>query len=333
MDRDGHVDLLKKKGRFLDSLPQEIKYKISNLAGGYKSVLNLDSRLKLEISDHVRNFNWTYDRKINVTSPMNRSDVFDSICSIIYNACSNLMNSIKEAAFGNVSTFNAKIWNGLHELSIKNIKQVVIKFTDFQIIFKPSIITIAKGRTNLEFYQIMYAQNYLPVQFFNGKPPVVEESLSSFQNKFIVDLGNSEKKFLLFEENIERALIFQGTIVAKSLEWQIHQSLALPGASAASAESTSAHPLYIHKEIRPRHTPSPRRVNPLSPFRRIGINPINEQIMARIRARHHPTYWPARSNSPRRHYGPPPQEEEEESESEEESEEESESESVETLEL
>ena len=59
----------------------------------------------------------------------------------------------------------------------------------------------------------------------------------------------------------------------------------------------SSHPPLardIPQEIRP-----PRQVRSLSPFRRIGIRPIPEEIMASIRARDHFTYWPARSNSPR----------------------------------
>jgi hypothetical protein len=53
-----------------------------------------------------------------------------------------------------------------------------------------------------------------------------------------------------------------------------------------SPELRPAHPLAqdIPKEIRPRRTPSPRRVRSLSRFRRIGSRPIPEEIMARIRA-------------------------------------------------
>ncbi len=59
----------------------------------------------------------------------------------------------------------------------------------------------------------------------------------------------------------------------------------------------SSHPPLardIPQEIRP-----PRQVRSLSPFRRIGIRPIPEEIMHSIRARDHSTYWPARINSPR----------------------------------
>jgi hypothetical protein len=63
-------------------LPPDIKYIISKSAGErYTTVLNLDSRLKFEISDISKKNNWKYNRKIAVRTPLNRAEVFLSICN------------------------------------------------------------------------------------------------------------------------------------------------------------------------------------------------------------------------------------------------------------